>query len=98
MNISRFKAILDQIKKHPETWNQCEWHSECGTAHCIAGWAQVHSGKYNKDYEYSYACKDAQKWLELTYAEAEYLFSPYRTMEEFDIILEHGFPKYVTKR
>ena len=90
MNIQRFKAILDQIKSHPETWNQYVWHSHCGTSHCIAGWAQIHAKKIE---DICSADNDARKWLELTYAEARYLFAPYRRMEDFDRILEHGFPK-----
>jgi uncharacterized protein YjbI with pentapeptide repeats len=33
--------VLAQIKAHPETHDQSEWHSDCGTKHCVAGWACV---------------------------------------------------------
>ena len=88
MNIPRFKKIIDQIKSHPETWNQEKWHSECGTKHCIAGWAQIHAGKSG------IICDTwiiGKHWLELTRVEAHYLFGSYRTMEDFERILEHGF-------
>jgi uncharacterized protein YjbI with pentapeptide repeats len=37
-------AVLRQITEHPETWDQEVWHSDCGTAHCCAGWAVVLAG------------------------------------------------------
>jgi len=38
--------IRNQITNHPETHNQKSWGSrtDCGTTHCIAGWAIVLSG------------------------------------------------------
>jgi len=41
-------AVLRQITEHPDTWDQGVWHSECGTAHCCAGWAVVLAGKAGK--------------------------------------------------
>jgi uncharacterized protein YjbI with pentapeptide repeats len=45
--------ILEQITLHPETWRQEFWHNECGTAHCIAGWAIQLSGDLGKYLETS---------------------------------------------
>ena len=36
--------IIEQVTKHPETWDQGQWHSACGAKHCIAGWAVNLSG------------------------------------------------------
>src|SRR5688572_1745000 len=33
--------VLDQITTFPETHDQTEYASKCGTAHCVAGWAAV---------------------------------------------------------
>jgi hypothetical protein len=30
--------VLIQIQAHPEEWDQSVWHSDCNTAHCVAGW------------------------------------------------------------
>ena len=35
----RLRAIVDRIKADPSCWDQSDWH--CGTAHCIAGHAQL---------------------------------------------------------
>jgi hypothetical protein len=43
MNLERLNKIIEQITLHPETWKQKVWHTDCGTAHCIAGWAEVFS-------------------------------------------------------
>jgi len=50
-----------------------DWHQEksCGTTHCIAGWAQVLSGR-KQDYDGAYA--DGQEVLGLTEEQAERLF------------------------
>jgi hypothetical protein len=42
MNIKNWPVMLDvlrQIIKYPETWDQENWVSRCGTQACIAGWA-----------------------------------------------------------
>lgn len=38
------RAVHEQISIHPETHDQSNWHSSCGTTHCVAGWAVVKSG------------------------------------------------------
>jgi len=86
MNLKRFKAILTQIKDHPETWNQTEYHTMCGTAHCIAGWAQIHA----KTYPAEFVKDEGIKWLELEYRQAEWLFDPYRTMLDFEHVVKAG--------
>ena len=33
------KEIAETVIKTPESLQMNAWHSECGTAHCVAGWA-----------------------------------------------------------
>lgn len=48
MNAPRLKVIIDRIKKKPDCWNQAVFHDAfCGTAHCIAGHAQLDMLKAN---------------------------------------------------
>lgn len=43
MNIELMKRVRDQITQRPETHDQNHWgrRTECGTTHCVAGWACV---------------------------------------------------------
>lgn len=42
----RLRAAINAIIKNGENrWDQAEWHSPCGTAHCFAGWGDVLSGE-----------------------------------------------------
>ena len=45
-NLDLMRAVREQITKHPETHDQTSWgeRTECGTTHCIAGWACALSG------------------------------------------------------
>lgn len=50
-----FHAVIKQIEKDPERWDQGYWHTdrngcstnnpdeffECGTTHCFAGWCEI---------------------------------------------------------
>lgn len=47
-NVDLMLAVREQITSHPETHDQDSWGRrgpECGTTHCIAGWAAVLSGR-----------------------------------------------------
>lgn len=46
INTDLLLQIREQITAHPETHDQDQWgrRTECGTTHCIAGWAAVLSG------------------------------------------------------
>lgn len=36
------KQILNEVRSRGlKSLNMCNWHSDCGTAHCIAGWVAV---------------------------------------------------------
>jgi len=38
-NTDLFRKIHDQITTHPESHDQGDWESPCGTTRCVAGWA-----------------------------------------------------------
>lgn len=80
MRMDRYQQVLDQILNHPETWNQKSWHTECGTQHCIAGWAQILGGYDIKEGSPS---ADAKEWLEASEMVAIYLFKGCRRLEDF---------------
>jgi hypothetical protein len=40
----RLTVIADIVCTQPERLQMDNWHSECGTAHCIAGWADHLAG------------------------------------------------------
>ncbi|HMP07606.1 MAG TPA: hypothetical protein PJ982_14750 [Lacipirellulaceae bacterium] len=72
-------AVVNHILQHRETWDQKEWHSECGTKHCVAGWTQVMGGQPMDE---DCVVDDAEELLGLSYDEANYLFSSDRTLYE----------------
>ena len=82
MNYERLAKIVKHIKKHPETWDQQNWH--CGTTHCVAGHAQINAGHVA---DRSTVRQDARRFLELSYVDAQYLFSCDRTLTDFERIL-----------
>jgi hypothetical protein len=70
-------AVVDQITKHPETWDQTQWH--CGTSHCVAGWAQIMGGRKE---DADTALDDARELIGLADFEANYLIYRERTIPE----------------
>jgi hypothetical protein len=78
MNRENFQKVLDQIQSHPETWKQSSWH--CGTTHCFAGWAQILAGKSPDG---DTVRRDARMFLELSLADADYLFAQHRPLSDF---------------
>ena len=36
--LNAIKRIKKIVLNNPEKLHQSDWHSECGTSHCIAGW------------------------------------------------------------
>jgi hypothetical protein len=85
MNIENFKKVLDQIEKHPETWDQESWHSDCETKHCFAGWSQMLAGEPADKESVEY---DAMIFLDVDDPDADYLFSPVRTIQDFRDFLQ----------
>ena len=45
INVPLLCKVVNKILEHPETWYQGQWHSACGTKHCIAGHTQIEIGK-----------------------------------------------------
>jgi hypothetical protein len=88
MNKENFRLALEQIKAHPEQWDQGVWH--CGTRHCIAGWGQILSGK---PADSGTARRDARIFFDLGYDEADCLFGAGATLEEFEAALEDGYDR-----
>jgi len=83
VNATRLRKIADAIEKNPCRYNQrtyCDV-TECGTAHCIAGWNL--RLKHPRMNDSKYAILDisvntpniAQRDLRLTSTQANYLFS-----------------------
>jgi hypothetical protein len=71
------KAAVNQILAHPETWDQSQWHSHCGTKHCIAGWCQILAGLRRDD---ATASSDAANALGISSRDATFLFQGNRTI------------------
>lgn len=73
------QTAVNQILEYPETWNQTEYHSECGTMHCIAGWCQILGGRPANRCSTS---NDSQELLGISINEAFWLFSKDRSLRE----------------
>lgn len=83
MNLDNYKMVLDTIKRHPDQWDQTNWHGHyiCRTTHCFAGWAQILSGREECGWR---TRKDAMDWLGLEDQDAIYLFHSGRTLGELE--------------
>lgn len=46
-NIPLLRKVMEHITEHPQEYHQRFWglRTDCGTTHCIAGWALVFSGR-----------------------------------------------------
>jgi hypothetical protein len=91
MNLENFNKVLAVIEADPSKWNQGEWHSECGTKHCIAGWSQILAGRKAN---INTVRGDAREFLDLTSFEAEWLFNPRRTIDNFKAVSSGKFLCY----
>jgi hypothetical protein len=80
------KTAVNQILAHPETWDQSNWHSPCGTKHCIAGWCQILAGKPAND---DTAKEDAMEALGLNEEEANTLFRASTSLPEIYYFATH---------
>lgn len=88
----RLLAILDHIKKHPESYDQTVMHSECGTKHCIAGHAELmfwDESQLTGLPIYSSRLR-AKYLLNLNEMQANYLFHHGRTLEEIEEYIFFG--------
>jgi len=41
---ARLRAVAAQVLDNPSCLRMSEWHSDCGTSHCLAGWAIHQAG------------------------------------------------------
>jgi hypothetical protein len=81
MNQQRLQAILDFIRQNPDRWDQTQWHSPCGSSHCLAGHAQLAAGLPADNY---LARAEAKAYLGLEHEEAEWLFAGERTLSQLE--------------
>jgi len=88
MRKDRLAVIVGTIKANPACWVQGAFHTSCGTAHCIAGHAQINAGLEQDSFT---ARRDAMVWLELNGKESNYLFYSGRTIADFERVLSEGF-------
>jgi hypothetical protein len=89
MNVANYKRVLDKIKGDPDSWKQSSWH--CGTQHCFFGHAQIEAGKFANDWTVR---RDARLFLQLGYADANYLSATERTIADFEEFIEHDRAGY----
>lgn len=94
MNKKNFERVLAFIEANPEHWDQRHWH--CGTSHCFAGVAEL--VKHNlqmSDHEHTIRVASrwrlptfliARRFLGITEAEACWLFSAARTLDDFRMV------------
>lgn len=68
------QAVLDQIVTYPQTHDQRDWVSDCGTTACVAGWALILSSGHLPAGEAFDILEEAQELLELSDYDAIRLF------------------------
>lgn len=90
----RLDAVIQKIKQHPELWCQSNWglvkkwyRPECRTPYCLAGHAYEHATgnlPILDDQLTHYVLADfVRGYLDLSHAEALYLFDNTRTLSDF---------------
>lgn len=98
MNTELFNRVLAHIKAHPEEWDQGSYRkpeSDCGSACCLAGHAVLLAGT---PYEraaingpiWVWVWPVAERLLQVSYPQANWLFDPDRTLEDFEAVAAHG--------
>lgn len=90
VNVAALKALIKEIKSNPNIYSQQYWvlTTECGTSYCIAGLCYVRysdsATKSDNDEVAMNAIHFASKFLGLSQRQANYLFSPARTLEQIE--------------
>jgi hypothetical protein len=79
----RLSTILARIEADPACWDQAAWH--CGTAHCLAGHAQLDAvaGECNMS-----VSQVARSWLGMSHAVANWAFDSARSLPDLRSLLE----------
>ena len=47
-HLQRLRAVANEVLANPARLQMTAWHSDCGTTHCLAGWAIHHAGPIGK--------------------------------------------------
>lgn len=92
MNPRRYNQVLATIEANPQHWNQQFWH--CNSSHCFAGFTELEFLKLQPrhticDVLAARGETAARTWqvaidyLELTEEQADWLFTAYRTLDDF---------------
>jgi hypothetical protein len=81
---ARLATILSRIDADPSCWDQFTWH--CGTSHCLAGHAQIDSGRSQSG---TRAAAEGAHWLGMSPAVARWAFSSSRTLTELRSLLDY---------
>ena len=73
MNVELLEKVITKIHQEPQYLDMNDFHSPCGTTHCIGGWAQmiVEGHTYNRSGEEG-ICHFA-KLLDLDYGNDKYI-------------------------
>lgn len=81
MNKELLLKVKAEILNQPERFDMSDWHSPCGTTHCIAGWCEVIQKRpYTRN---SSAKQSAQADLGLTDDECKRLFFAHNWPNEY---------------
>lgn len=105
MDTDRLQTVIDYIKAYPETYNQASY--KCGTRYCIAGHAiRIFSPERavglfadTNDLFFGSNCQiAAMASLDLSWGEANYLFSAERTLPEIEAYLLVAMTYNLNKR
>ena len=43
-HLQRLRAVASEVLSNPQNLHMTNWHNECGTTHCLAGWAIHQAG------------------------------------------------------
>ncbi len=43
-HLQRLRAVASEVLSNPQNLHMTNWHNDCGTAHCLAGWAIHQAG------------------------------------------------------
>lgn len=66
------KEVARRALAHPDNLDMRAWHSDCGTAHCIAGWAVHLAGARGYALEARFGAAGAGSLLLGTWAESHF--------------------------
>lgn len=79
----RIKRTMSLLLANKQHWAQHDYHSDCGTSHCFAGFAQILARGLNPVKKCSLAGADAEArvWLGLNSREEDAMFDGDNTLD-----------------